>query len=84
MSHKVTLYYSHQKFNESLQDTWCGYEVLKMILVHNLREPCNLIIVKTYLCMLWSPRVNARCVKAVALIRRVCFYVSSLKWVIEF
>jgi hypothetical protein len=48
------------------------------------REPRDLVAVKTRLCtrQLRFQRINASCVVVVVLIRRVCLYVSSPKWVI--
>jgi hypothetical protein len=52
-------------------------------------KPRDFIVLKKclrvlQLAPLWFQRINASCVEGVALIRRVCFYISSQKWVIGF
>jgi len=51
---------------------FCGYEVTGMILLRDLKGTMRLDRSKDM-----SVHVSASCMEVVALVRRVCFYVSS-------
>jgi hypothetical protein len=78
-----------ENWSLSHQHLHCGYEVAGMTLLRNLKGALRLDRSK-HACACFKlhqlrfQRINASCLEVVVLIKRVCSYASSQKWVICF